>query len=80
MNERRTSIVRATYRSLLLRGLDPAEAANVTAFLSGLPVAGIHWTVSEVDQLVECRRGHLARIKPRLSDLVPAKPVTWQTS
>lgn len=46
---------RATYRGLLLRGLAPNEAANLTAYLSGLHVGEQHWTLSEVNQLLFLR-------------------------
>ena len=53
-------ITRATYRSLLIRGLAPDEAANLTAFLAGIAVSGSHWTLRQVNQLLflrEMRRG-----------------------
>ena len=37
---------RATYRLLLLKGLAPDEAANLTAYLCGLPVSDARWTLS----------------------------------
>ncbi len=46
---------RATYRGLLLRGLAPDEAANLTAFLSGLEVGTRHWKLSEINQLLFLR-------------------------
>ena len=46
---------RATYRGLLLRGLAPDEAANLTAFLSGIHVGEQHWRLSEVNQLLFLR-------------------------
>jgi len=46
---------RATYRGLLLRGLAPDEAANLTAYLSGLHVGEQHWKLSEVNQLLFLR-------------------------
>jgi hypothetical protein len=48
--------IRATYRALLARGLEPAEAANLTAFLHGLPSGDLHWSVREVEALVVKRQ------------------------
>ena len=54
---RSTSVeaTRVTYRSLLLRGLAPDEAANLTAFLSGIPVGSQHWKLLEVNRLLFLR-------------------------
>ena len=46
---------RATFRMLLLRGLLPAEAANLTAYLCGLPVGDSRWTIHEVNRLLFLR-------------------------
>ncbi|HLY15007.1 MAG TPA: hypothetical protein VKR24_11710 [Candidatus Limnocylindrales bacterium] len=46
---------RATYRLLLLRGLAADEAANLTAYLCGLPVGEAHWTLSEINRLLFLR-------------------------
>lgn len=46
---------RVVYRSLLLRGLSPAEAANVAAFLVGLHAPGFRWTLRQVEALVALR-------------------------
>lgn len=46
---------RVVYRSLLLRGLAPAEAANVAAFLVGLHAPGFRWTLRQVEALVALR-------------------------
>ena len=45
----------ATYRTLLQRGLAPDEAANLTAFLSGIPVSEAHWKLNEVNRLLFIR-------------------------
>jgi hypothetical protein len=79
MNERSTNDIRSTYRALLLRGLEPGEAANVTAFLNGLPSAGIRWTVAEVEAVVQ-RRADALRRSVSIADLETAPPMTWQTS
>ncbi len=48
-------ITRSTYRSLLIKGLTPEEAANLTAFLCGIPVADVHWSLRQVNQLLFLR-------------------------
>jgi hypothetical protein len=48
----RQTEIRATYRDLLARGLQPGEAANLTAFLHGLASTNLHWSVREVEALV----------------------------
>lgn len=55
-----------TYRQLLLRGLAPAEAADLTAFLCGLPVAQVHWSLRQVNQLLFLRElARTGRFGPR---------------
>src|SRR3954447_17280392 len=55
---------RATYRNLIMRGLGPDEAANLTAFLAGIAVGDTHWTLPEINQLLFLREmnrnGHFA--------------------
>src|SRR5438093_8049383 len=46
---------RRTVRLLTLRGLEPAEAANLTAYLCGIPVADRHWALREINQLLFLR-------------------------
>jgi hypothetical protein len=46
---------RATYRNLLLRGLAPDEAANLTAYLAGIQVGDSHWTLRQINQLLFLR-------------------------
>jgi hypothetical protein len=46
---------RATYRNLLLRGLAPEEAANLTAYLAGIQIGESHWTLRQVNQLLFLR-------------------------
>jgi len=46
---------RATFRMLQLRGLTPDEAANLTAFLCGIPVTDHRWKLSEVNRLLFIR-------------------------
>ena len=47
--------LRATYRAFLARGLDAGQAANLTAFLHGLPSAGLQWTLPEIEAIVRRR-------------------------
>ena|SRR5262245_3702045 len=47
---------RATYRNLLMRGMAPEEAANLTAFMAGLPVGEGHWTLKQINELLFLRR------------------------
>jgi hypothetical protein len=47
--------LKSTYRALLARGLDPGEAANLTAFLHGLASDGFHWTLPEIESIVRRR-------------------------
>jgi hypothetical protein len=49
---------RSTYRNLLMRGLAPDEAANVTAYLAGIAVGETHWTLRQVNQLLFLRQMH----------------------
>ena len=46
---------RATYRLLLLRGLGADEAANLTAYLCGLPVGEAHWSLGKINRLLFLR-------------------------
>ena len=54
---------KATYRALLARGLEAGEAANLTAFLHGLPSAGFHWTLAEVEAILRRRLAHAAEVR-----------------
>jgi hypothetical protein len=64
-----TLATRRTYRSLTALGMTPEEAANLTAFLCGLPVEGTHWSIRQVNQLLflrELRRtGRFGRMDGR---------------
>lgn len=46
---------RATYRMLIFRGLAPTEAANLTAFMCGIPVGDQRWSLPEVNRLLFLR-------------------------
>lgn len=52
--------LKATYRALLARGLEAGEAANLTAFLHGLPSAGFRWSLPEVEAIIHRRIEHAA--------------------
>ena len=39
-----------------MRGMAPEEAANLTAFLAGLPVGEGHWTLKQINELLFLRR------------------------
>jgi hypothetical protein len=47
---------RTTYRNLIMRGLAPDEAANLTAYLAGIGVGGSHWTLRQINQLLFLRQ------------------------
>jgi ATP-dependent DNA ligase len=55
--------LKATYRSLLARGLEMGEAANLTAFLHGLASEGFHWTLPEIEAVIQRRIQHVAEIR-----------------
>jgi hypothetical protein len=42
---------RSTYRQLVSRGLDPDEAANLTAFVNGLAVGTQPWKINELSHV-----------------------------
>jgi hypothetical protein len=46
---------RQTYRKLTSLGLSPEEAANLTAFICGIPIEGAHWSLRQVNQLLFLR-------------------------
>ena len=48
-------VTRTTYRLLQMKGFAPDEAANLTAFLCGIPVADVHWSLRQVNQLLFLR-------------------------
>jgi hypothetical protein len=71
---------RSIYRALLVRGLQPVEAANLTAYLAGLPSANLHWTIPEVEALLR-RRVELTRRAESDPDDQPApQQLTWHLS
>jgi outer membrane receptor for Fe3+-dicitrate len=48
----------AAYRQLLMRGLAPDEAANITALMRGIPIGVTPWTVREISHLLFLRAMH----------------------
>lgn len=46
---------RPVYRLLLMKGLTPTEAANLTAFICGLSTADPRWSLKQVNQLLFLR-------------------------
>ena len=57
---------RTIYRNLIMRGLAPDEAANLTAYLAGIGVGGTKWTLRQINQLLFLRQmnrtGHFAEL------------------
>ena len=51
-----TPKTRTTYRTLLLRGLAPDEASNLTAYMCGIPVGTQHWEIREINKLLFLRQ------------------------
>lgn len=52
-----------------MRGLEPDEAANLTAYLAGIAVGDTHWTIRQVNQLLFLRQmkrtGHFTESEDR---------------
>jgi len=59
--------LKATYRALLARGLEAGEAANLTAFLHGLPSAGFRWSLLEVEAIIQRRIAYAAESRAELA-------------
>jgi hypothetical protein len=55
--------LKTTYRALLARGLEAGEAANLTAFLHGLPSDGFRWTLPEIESILRRRLTHAAELR-----------------
>ena len=64
---------KATYRALLARGLEAGEAANLTAFLHGLPSAGFHWTLPEIEAIIHRRIAHAADTRAAARAALPPR-------
>jgi hypothetical protein len=52
----RSLATRSTYRHLLLKGMAPEEAANLTAYMAGIPVGEARWTLKQINQLLFLRQ------------------------
>lgn len=39
-----------------MKGMEPEEAANLTAFLAGIPVGDGGWTLKQINELLFLRR------------------------
>jgi hypothetical protein len=46
----------SAYRQLVMKGLEPREAANIVAVMAGIPIVGQPWTLREVNHLVFLRK------------------------
>jgi hypothetical protein len=64
--------LKATYRALLARGLEIGEAANLTAYLHGLPSGGFRWTLPEVEAILRRRLQHAADLRAARTSPMPA--------
>jgi hypothetical protein len=47
---------RSVWRLLQMKGMTSDEAANLTAFLYGLPTADLHWTLTQLNKLLFLRQ------------------------
>jgi hypothetical protein len=47
-----------THRALVRKGLTAAEAANLTAYLCGIPLREVQWSLSQVNRLLFLRELH----------------------
>jgi hypothetical protein len=45
----------AAYRQLMMQGLAPDEAANITAVMRGLQIVATPWTVRQINHLLFLR-------------------------
>jgi hypothetical protein len=75
-----TASLKATYRALLARGLEAGEAANLTAFLHGLPSAGFRWTLPEIAAIIQRRLMHAADQRLAAGTTAPATPARTRRS
>ena len=49
---------RPLYRLLLMKGMSPAEAAHLTAFMCGLPATTLDWSLKQINQMLFLREMH----------------------
>jgi hypothetical protein len=47
-----------TYRALLRKGLTITEASNLTAYLCGIPLNDVQWSLAQVNKLLFVRELH----------------------
>ena len=50
------STPRATFWHLQQKGLTPGEAASLTAFMCGMPVADLRWTLVQINHMLFLQR------------------------
>ena len=48
----------ATHRALLRKGLTVGEATSLTAFLCGIPLRDVQWSLAQVNRLLFIRELH----------------------
>ena len=49
---------RQTFRALLRKGLTIGEASNLTAYLCGIPLNDVQWSLAQVNRLLFIRERH----------------------
>jgi hypothetical protein len=49
---------RQTFRALLRKGLTIGEASNLTAYLCGIPLSDVQWSLAQVNRLLFVRELH----------------------
>ena len=49
---------RQTFRALLRKGLTIGEASNLTAYLCGIPLNDVQWSLAQVNRLLFIRELH----------------------
>ncbi len=52
---RDASLVRSSFRLLMMRGLTPLEAGNVVAYMTGLHATESGWTVKQIERMLLLR-------------------------
>ena len=69
-----------------MKGMTPTEAANLTAFMCGLPTSDLAWSLKQVNQLLFLRRmrqsgrfGDTDGAPPARTDHSPTSPVWTAT-
>jgi hypothetical protein len=54
----RTRATLPTHRALVRKGLTVAEAANLTAYLCGIPLGDVQWSLPQINRLLFLRELH----------------------